>query len=164
MAAERKFVSHSPEATQELARRLGLGLERGTVLALDGELGTGKTTFMRGLAEGLEVEEPVSSPTYTLMHEYEGRLTLYHFDAWMEGRERAFLEGGGAEELVGDGVSAVEWAERVAEYLPLPRFSIQLSHRMPEERGLRLSVVGESATLEGLLSALEPPFGVEEIE
>jgi len=163
MGVEREFLSKSPEATQELARRVGAQLQAGTVLALDGELGAGKTTFMRGLAEGLEVDEPVSSPTYTLMHEYLGRLTLYHFDAWMEGRERAFLEGGGAEEFTGDGVSAVEWAERVEEYLPLPRISVRLSHRSPEERVLSIRVLGESEALEALLVALEAPSDLEEV-
>jgi len=126
-------------------------------------LGAGKTTFMRGLAVGLGVEEPVSSPTYTLMHQYEGRLTLYHFDAWMEGRERAFLEGGGAEELTGEGVSAVEWAEKVAEYLPHPRLAVRLTHRSPQERGLELRVVGDSNLLEGLLRGLKLPSGIEEV-
>jgi tRNA threonylcarbamoyladenosine biosynthesis protein TsaE len=134
-------------------------LPAGSVVALDGELGSGKTRFVRGLARGLGIAEPVSSPTYTLMHSYEGegaRLPLYHFDAWMAGREAAFLEGGGVEWMLGEGISAVEWAERVADLLPVPRLSVCLALRDSggEGRVLRLAVVGVSAALSAALAAL----------
>lgn len=138
MDGERRFRSPSAEATVELARQLGRRLGPGAVVALDGELGAGKTTFARGLAQGLDVEEAVTSPTYTLMHEYEGRLPVHHYDAWMEGRERAFLDAGGAEGLHGDGVALVEWAERVAAWLPTPRLEVRLEHVGPDERRLTL--------------------------
>ncbi len=169
MGVERDLLSHSPEATEELARRLGAVLEAGAVVALSGELGTGKTRFVRGLALGLGAVERVSSPTYTLMHEYPGRLTLYHFDAWMEGRERAFLEGGGAEWIGAGGVAVVEWAERVAAWLPEPRIEVLLEHRGPDRRRLRLRVrpgpAPEAAggALERMLADLTLPGGVEEL-
>lgn len=163
MVRERRFESTSSEATERFAAALGERLEAGTVLALEGDLGAGKTTFLRGVATGLGVEEPVSSPTYTLMHEYVGRLTLYHFDAWMEGREKAFLESGGAQDLAGDGVSAIEWAERVGEYLPEPRLVVRLTHQTPESRGIELSIQGESPGLWALIAGLESPEGVREL-
>jgi tRNA threonylcarbamoyladenosine biosynthesis protein TsaE len=79
------------------------------------------------------------------MHEYTGRVTVHHFDAWMTGREAAFLEGGAADALAGDGVALVEWAARVVEYLPPERLEIELRHRGPLERGLRLRVLGDPA-------------------
>lgn len=105
----------------------------GLVIALEGELGAGKTTWIRGLARGLGSRDRVHSPSFTLMHTYEGELPLFHFDAWMEGRERAFLEGGGSEWLHGDAggeggaaVAAVEWASRVDAWLPLPRLHLRI--------------------------------------
>ena len=160
MAPERSFVTHSAEATEELAEQLGAGLGPGAVIALDGDLGAGKTTFVRGLCRGLDVgpDEDVSSPTYTLMHEYRGRLSVYHFDAWMEGREEAFLEGGGAEWLHAGGVSVIEWAERVRDWLPEPRLEVRLSHLGPSERRLELALVGEDPALAALLAALPQEF------
>jgi tRNA threonylcarbamoyladenosine biosynthesis protein TsaE len=141
MAADgsgRVFTSESPEATAALGEALGRHLGAGCVVALVGELGAGKTVFVRGLARGLEVAEPVTSPTFVLMHELEGRVPLYHFDAWMSGREALFLEGGGAEYLGADGVAVVEWADRVEDWLPVPRLDVRIEHRGVEERRLVL--------------------------
>lgn len=163
----RRFASSSPEATQALAAALGARLPAGSVLALEGELGAGKTCFVRGLALGLGIEEAVSSPTFTLMHRYEGPRHLLHYDAWMEGRERAFLADGGAEWLGEDAVAAIEWAERVRDFLPRPHLGVELCHRGPDERGivLRLAAGGSPArerALEELVRGLEPPAGIVE--
>lgn len=168
MARERRFHSVEPEATAALAEHLGRRLPRGSVLALEGELGAGKTTFVRGLARGLGLSDPVSSPTFTLMHRYgeegAGR-RLDHFDAWMEGRERAFLADGGGEALGGADVAAVEWAERVGEWLPATHLSVRLEHRGPEERRIVLEVHGHGAlatALEVALDSLGPLPGLGE--
>lgn len=147
------FRSLSPEETEAFAERLGRALEPGDLIALDGDLGAGKTLFVRGLARGLDVEESVSSPTYALQHEYEGRLTLHHFDAWMEGRERAFLEDGGAELLGTDGVAVVEWASRIRDALPEPFLQVTLSGdpEGPAARRVELWVEGRGERAEGLL-------------
>lgn len=157
MARERAFVTVSAEATVALAAGLGARLPRGSVLALHGDLGAGKTTFVRGLAEGLGLDEPVTSPTFTLMHRYgeDGRgRRLDHFDAWMEGRERAFLADGGGEALVGADVAAIEWAGRVAEWLPPERLDVALGHSGPEERTVRFTVQGDGPLAEALEHAL----------
>ncbi|HRV82475.1 MAG TPA: tRNA (adenosine(37)-N6)-threonylcarbamoyltransferase complex ATPase subunit type 1 TsaE, partial [Planctomycetota bacterium] len=108
-----RFVSHDSEATLALAEHVGRGLRAGEVLALSGDLGSGKTTFVRGLARGMGITDPVSSPTYTLMHAYEGTgLELFHFDAWMEGRQKSLLADGGSGVLETGGVAVVEWASR----------------------------------------------------
>ncbi|MFT5050620.1 MAG: tRNA threonylcarbamoyladenosine biosynthesis protein TsaE [Chlamydiales bacterium] len=137
---ERRLRSCSAEATERLGAAIGQAASAGMVIALSGDLGAGKTCFVRGLARGLEVVDPVSSPTYTLMHAYEGRLPLYHFDAWMEGREKALFLDGGDDWLHAGGVAVIEWAERVADWLPEPRLEIELTHLGQSERGLRLRV------------------------
>jgi tRNA threonylcarbamoyladenosine biosynthesis protein TsaE len=140
----RRFVSSAPEATEALGAALGGALAPGTVVALDGDLGSGKTCLVRGLARGLGVEGPVTSPTYALLQTYAGRLELHHFDAWMEGRERAFLLDGGDVSFGSDGVAVVEWAGRVAEFLPAPRLWIGLEHRGVDRRAITLAVEDEA--------------------
>jgi tRNA threonylcarbamoyladenosine biosynthesis protein TsaE len=142
------WISESPEATEALGQALGRALGRGAVLALVGEMGAGKTCLVRGLAAGLGVpEDEVASPTYTLMHAHQGRLPLYHFDAWMSAREGAFLAGGGAEVLEhgaeGEGVAVLEWARDVGEFLPLPRLECRLEHAGERRRAVRLLLLGE---------------------
>ena len=112
-------VTRSEAETAALARELASSLKAGSVILLSGNLGAGKTAFVRGLAAGLGVDpEEVSSPTFTLIHEYRGgRLTLYHVDLYR--LERAAAEDLGLEELgVSDGVLAIEWPDRLAHELP----------------------------------------------
>jgi len=165
--AERRFTCSSPQATEALAAAFAAALEPGDVVALIGELGAGKTCFVRGAARALGVEGPVASPTYTLMHAYEGRLPVYHLDAWMQGRGEAFLEDGGAEWLHEAGIAFVEWAERVAAWLPLPRVEVLLAHAGPTRREIRLRVLasqrgGAAGRLAQRLGDLVPPEGVQE--
>lgn len=140
---ERELVwrarSRAPETTEELGQKLGLSLVPGALLALVGELGTGKTTLVRGLARGLGVREAIHSPTFTRMRALSGRLALQHFDAWRAGGEALFEEG--AELLAGPGVAVVEWADRVAQHLPRPRIELVLEHRGPSERELTANLV-----------------------
>jgi len=161
----RVLVSRSPEATEALGEALGRAAFPGLLLTLDGDLGAGKTCFVRGLARGLEVTDPVSSPTFALMNEYEGRLPLVHCDAWMEGRERAFLADGGVERLEG-AVGVVEWGARVADQLPGPHLRVRLDHRGAGElattRRLELGLSAPDPRLEALLAGLCLPEGVEE--
>lgn len=168
---ERSFVSRSAAATEALAAALARHLPRGSVVALDGELGAGKTCFVRGLASGLACESAVASPTYTLMHEYPGPVPLFHFDAWMQGREEAFLEGGGAEWLATDGVAAIEWAGRVERFLPPARMEVRLEHARDlalEARRISIRVLapdGGAEPAQGLERALRElalPAGIEE--
>ncbi|MFT4647589.1 MAG: tRNA threonylcarbamoyladenosine biosynthesis protein TsaE [Glaciecola sp.] len=130
-----RMTLHGEEATRALAMALGQQVWAGCVLALAGDLGAGKTTFVRGLAEGMGIEDPVSSPTYTLMHSYQGTgLDLYHYDAWMEGRQKAILQEGGDGVLDTDGVVVVEWAPRVAQFLPINSLQIEFQHVSLEAR------------------------------
>jgi tRNA threonylcarbamoyladenosine biosynthesis protein TsaE len=162
MAAERarRLLSRSPEATRALGEAIGRVLPAGTLVALEGDLGAGKTAFVQGLARGLDVRDPVTSPTYALMQSYEGRLALHHFDAYMEGRERALLLDGGLEWMHAGGVAAVEWADRVADVLPRPRLAVLLRHAGANARRVEISVEGEACGLAAIVRDLVPPEDV----
>lgn len=146
------------EDTRAVGLALGRELPAGACVALDGDLGAGKTTLVRALAEGLGLDpDEVSSPTYVLMQAHEGgRLPLHHHDAWMDGRGKAFLADGGAELLrEADGVAVIEWASRVEEHLPLPRLSVVLEHVSPERRRARLTVLAPEGGARELVAGLE---------
>jgi tRNA threonylcarbamoyladenosine biosynthesis protein TsaE len=137
-----------PEATEALGERIGRIAPAGLAIALDGELGSGKTCFVRGLARGLDVSDAVSSPTFALQHAHHGRHELWHFDAWRASSGAALLQELGPAELGRGAVLAVEWAARVREHLPPARLEIELAHVAERERRLVLRARG----------ALEPSF------
>ncbi|MCR5502058.1 MAG: tRNA (adenosine(37)-N6)-threonylcarbamoyltransferase complex ATPase subunit type 1 TsaE [Lachnospiraceae bacterium] len=113
------FESENREMTFDFGRDLGEKAKSGEVYALYGDLGTGKTVFAQGFAEGLGIREIVNSPTFTLLQVYEdGRLPLYHFDVYRLGDPSEAEEIGFEEYVSGDGVSLVEWADLVEELLP----------------------------------------------
>jgi len=124
--------SRSPATTEALGEELGRALVGGALVALDGELGTGKTTLTRGLARGLGVTAAVVSPTFTRMRVLPGRLTLHHFDAWRGGAGALYEEA--HDLLAGEGVAVVEWAERIVHGLPRPRIELVLAHAGESER------------------------------
>jgi len=139
-----KVTTHSPEQTEELGRRLGQRLTAGQGVALDGELGAGKTVLTRGIAAGLGVDEPdeVRSPTYVLMVEHPGPIPLLHLDAYFAERSRDFLVDGGEAYLQEGGVLVVEWAGRLDVELPEDFLRVRLRHagestREIEFHGLR---------------------------
>ena len=114
-------------ATTAFGRRLAAVLEPGTVVALVGPLGAGKTHLVRAVAEGMGVDPAhVSSPTFVLIQEYPGRVPVYHFDAYRLPSPDAFADLGVEEYFHGDGVCLVEWADKVAETLPADHLRIEL--------------------------------------
>ncbi len=113
------YTTHSPEETRKLASCIAADLGPGDVLALRGPLGSGKTCFVQGVARGLGVAERyITSPTFVLIREYRGRLSLYHIDLYRLATGPEIEHLGLEEYLEGDGVSAVEWAEKMEEMLP----------------------------------------------
>jgi tRNA threonylcarbamoyladenosine biosynthesis protein TsaE len=136
-----KTISRSEEETAAVARMLATRLHAGDVVLLSGELGAGKTAFVRGLAEGMGVDpEHISSPTFTLVHEYRGAdLTLYHADLYR--LERAEADDLGLEEAV-DGVLAVEWPERLAH----PLGGIAVTIEIVDETARRISIEDGAGT------------------
>lgn len=119
--------TRSPEETFETGRKLGEKAVPGQVFTLMGDLGVGKTVFTQGLARGLGIQEPVSSPTFTIVQVYEeGRLPFYHFDVYRIGDVEEMDEVGYDEYIMGDGVSLIEWADLIEEILPEKRTEVRI--------------------------------------
>ena len=119
--------TRSPEETFEAGRKLGEKAVPGQVVTLMGDLGVGKTVFTQGLARGLEITEPVSSPTFTIVQVYEeGRLPFYHFDVYRIGDVEEMDEVGYDDYIMGDGVSLIEWADLIEEILPEKRTEVRI--------------------------------------
>ena len=117
--------TRSPEETFRLGEELGRKAVPGQVFTLTGDLGVGKTVFTQGLANGLGIEEPVSSPTFTIVQVYEeGRLPFYHFDVYRIGDVEEMDEVGFEDYIMGDGVSLIEWADLIREILPDKRTEV----------------------------------------
>ena len=113
-----ELLSHSPEDTEDIGARLAEQLEPGAVVAFTGDLGAGKTAFTRGLARGLGIPDRITSPTFTIVNEYEGgRLPLFHFDMYRLGSADELFDIGWEDYLRRGGVCAVEWSENIADAL-----------------------------------------------
>jgi len=127
------FESFSAEDTFELGKRMGIEAVPGEVITLDGDLGAGKTLFTQGLACGLKIDEPVNSPTFTILQIYDtGRLPLYHFDVYRIGDPEEMDEVGFDDFIFGDGVSVIEWATQIEDILPAHYTRITIN-RQPEK-------------------------------
>jgi tRNA threonylcarbamoyladenosine biosynthesis protein TsaE len=141
MMAIYELVMHSAEETMEFAVRLSEQLQPKDVIALEGDLGAGKTTFTKGLAKGLGITRAVSSPTFTIVKEYKGRLPLYHMDVYR--LEDTFEDLGFDEYFEGDGVTVIEWAHLIKPQLPDELLYIHLYHHGDQERKMVLEPIGK---------------------
>ena len=135
-------ISHGAAQTGRLGARLGELLQAGDVLLLEGDLGAGKTVLAQGVALGLGVEDPVTSPTFTLIHEYEGRLPLYHVDLYRLSGAADAAAIGLEEYLYGAGVTVIEWPDRAGELIPREHLSVALRPIAESKRALRLTPYG----------------------
>jgi tRNA threonylcarbamoyladenosine biosynthesis protein TsaE len=148
---KKQITTHSPLETKALAHSIALLLTEGSVITLSGDLGAGKTTFTQGLAKGLDIVKMVSSPTFTIMKMYNGRLKLTHIDAYrLEGLHQDL----GFEELIGtQGVCVIEWPEYIKELLPQEYLEIKLLRLDEDDRLIELVAHGTGYTtiLEKLL-------------
>jgi tRNA threonylcarbamoyladenosine biosynthesis protein TsaE len=119
--------TNTPKETFDFGKKLGEAAKAGTVYTLIGDLGVGKTVFTQGLAKGLEIDEPISSPTFTIVQVYEeGRLPLYHFDVYRIGDVEEMEEIGYEDYFYGNGVSLIEWANLIEEILPEQYIEIKI--------------------------------------
>jgi tRNA threonylcarbamoyladenosine biosynthesis protein TsaE len=144
-------------ASEDDTRRLGAALaellEPGVVIGLVGPLGAGKTYLVRSIAEALGVAPAaISSPTFVLIHEYEGRLPVYHFDAYRLKSPHAFEELGPADYFGAGGVCLIEWADRVRELLPAGHWLVTLAQSGPAARSVRLELPPAAAGVAAALS------------
>ena len=113
------YESFSEEMTFNIGKELGKKADKGEVICLEGDLGVGKTVFTKGFAEGLDIEDNIDSPTFTIVQEYlEGRIPLYHFDVYRIGDISEMDEIGYEDYFFGEGVCLIEWASRIEELLP----------------------------------------------
>jgi tRNA threonylcarbamoyladenosine biosynthesis protein TsaE len=138
----REVISHSPSDTHGLAAEILATLPGSAVLALYGDLGSGKTCFVQGLAEAMGITEPVTSPTFTLVNEYRGQTPLTHVDLYRLSHPDEALAMGFEELVESDGVTAIEWAERAEELLPAD--TLRLRFRTPKDGQTRvITIEGE---------------------
>lgn len=140
----KKIISKSAAETKNLGKRLGRILHGGDIIALCGELGSGKTVLVKGIAEGLGVKsnKDVSSPSFVILKEYKGRMPLYHFDIYRLNDMSAFSTVGYIEYFYGKGVSIIEWADKIIDILPKEFLRIDLSIKGENEREIRIVPYG----------------------
>lgn len=141
-----EFRTHSAEETAELGKMLGKLLQRGDVLCLGGNLGTGKTAFTGGIAAALGVDGYITSPTFTLVNEYKGRIPLYHFDVYRIADPEEMFEIGFEEYLDGGGVVVIEWAERIQGVIPREYIRVEIAKELEislDTRVIRMWFHGE---------------------
>lgn len=129
------------EETKHLGAELGKILPSNTIVALFGDLGAGKTHFVRGIAEGMAIENTraLSSPTFTFLNIYQGKIPIYHFDLYRLPREEEFFAAGFDEYFFAGGICCIEWAEKIAHSLPSQTISVSLSHFGLEQRQIEIS-------------------------
>ena len=133
------FISKSPAETEAFGRRLAEDVGVGSVLALHGELGSGKTLFTKGFVAAIESNAAVSSPTFTIMHEYrDGRLPIYHFDFFRVENRQSLTRLGLDDYFFSDGVSVIEWADRFPEFIPEQARWILFEIRSENQRAITL--------------------------
>ena len=129
------FKTSSAEETIALGEKIGKLLKKGDIIAMQGTLAAGKTTITKGIAQALGITETITSPTFCLISEYQGAMPLYHMDVYrLDGRED-FINLGTDDMLYGDGVSIIEWSEKIMEELPTSTIILKIT---PQEDGSRL--------------------------
>ncbi|MBM4055561.1 MAG: tRNA (adenosine(37)-N6)-threonylcarbamoyltransferase complex ATPase subunit type 1 TsaE [Planctomycetes bacterium] len=139
------FVSKSSAETVKFGEKLGKLLTNGHVIALIGDLGAGKTTMTKGIVRGLDAgdKDKVKSPTFSLVHKYNGRIPVYHIDAYRLSGSKELLEIGSDEMVFGDGVTIIEWADNVPESLPEEYLKITLTHVSEDQRKIEVCGCGK---------------------
>ncbi len=132
------FITKTPDETIDLGRKIGRLLKKGDILAMQGTLAAGKTTITKGIAESLGVTDTITSPTFCLISEYEGKMPLYHMDVYrLEGTDD-FENLGTDDMLYGEGISIIEWSEKIMDALPKKTIILKLE---PQDDGSRIITI-----------------------
>ncbi|MDO8525568.1 MAG: tRNA (adenosine(37)-N6)-threonylcarbamoyltransferase complex ATPase subunit type 1 TsaE [Candidatus Omnitrophota bacterium] len=136
------MISNSPEETIAIGIKLARKLKKGSVVALIGDLGSGKTVFTKGIAEGLGVKNPryVNSPTFVIIKEYKGKLPLYHFDIYRLDKSTILDAESYEEYFYGDGVSVIEWADKIRDLLPKKHIEVKLKIAGENKRKIEIKL------------------------
>ena len=139
------YETNSAKETHELVKRIVSNSKKGQIYTLEGDLGVGKTVFTQGVADGLGIKEPISSPTFTIIQEYqEGRLPFYHFDVYRIGDVEEMEEIGYDDYFFGDGICLIEWANLIEEILPENVITVKI------EKDLEKGFDYRKITIEGM--------------
>lgn len=134
-----EFITHSSEETIELGKKIGALLKKGDVIAMQGTLAAGKTTITKGIAHALGITETITSPTFCLISEYYGKMPLYHMDVYrLEGNED-FINLGTDDMIYGDGVSIIEWSEKIMDELPKKTIILKITPLEDGSRKIQIS-------------------------
>lgn len=142
-----EYISECLEDTKRIAGEIADTLVPGDVLCMYGDLGAGKTAFVKGLAKGLGIDDHITSPTFTIVNEYFGRLKLYHFDVYRIADPDEMYEIGYEEYVYGDGVSVIEWPQLIDEILPENRYNVVIDKdydKHEDYRVIRIERVGDN--------------------
>ena len=135
-----EVLSKNQDQTLKLGKKISSQLKAGDIVCLFGDLGSGKTTLVKGIAQGLGIEaDLVNSPTFVLLNIYEGKLPLYHFDLYRLEEVQEILALGYEEYFYGDGITVVEWAERLEHLMPEEYWRVELLHRGENHRLIKFS-------------------------
>ncbi|MDF2522859.1 MAG: hypothetical protein K0R31_500 [Clostridiales bacterium] len=141
-----EIITNSAEETKEFGEKLGIILKAGDIICLNGDLGTGKTALTNGIAAGMDIKGYITSPTFTIVNEYAGRIPLYHFDVYRIADSEEMFEIGFEEYLNGNGVVVIEWAEQIRDILPDEYLWVQVQKRLDiglDTRAIKLDFVGK---------------------
>ena len=138
-----EYISKNAEDTEKLGLRLGNSLKKGDVISLRGSLGAGKTVLAKGIAKALDIEEAIVSPTFTLVQEYDGSMKMYHLDLYRLSGEDEFESMGGEEFLYPDGITLVEWSEKIESMLPENTIFIEITINDDETRTISIKREGK---------------------
>jgi tRNA threonylcarbamoyladenosine biosynthesis protein TsaE len=134
-----RIISSSPEETMAAGERIAARLHGGSIVALRGGLGAGKTCLTKGIARGLGITEEITSPTYTIISEYQGNPPLYHIDAYRLEGDDDFFALGGEEWLYGKGIAVIEWSERLPRSVPAGALAVEITITGAEGRIIQIS-------------------------
>lgn len=134
----KQFKTSSVEETINVANSLGKSIKRGDVVCLNGELGTGKTAFVKGIAQALGVNDYITSPTFTIVNEYTADIPMYHFDVYRIADSEEMLAIGFDEYLAKDGVIIIEWAELIEDILPNKYILVEINKNLDEGLDVRI--------------------------
>jgi len=145
------IITKSPEETKNLGKEVGKLAKPGDLLAFYGELGAGKTCFIQGISRELEVKDYVTSPSFTIVNEYQGKIPIYHFDLFRLNTEE-ILELGYEEYFYGEGLTVIEWAEKIEQLLPKEHLKIDIKFKDLYER--TISFISQGDRFDKLLKEL----------
>lgn len=133
------YITNSPEETFELGKKYGEGIEKGEAILMFGEAGAGKTVFTKGLATALDIKERITSPTFALRNDYEGKFALHHLDMYRVEDESEIYESGALEDIFGDNdVAVIEWAENIDGFVDFPHTEITVKYDGESKRTVEI--------------------------